>query len=438
MLEPDKPDNEDLMDEPWDGPSELPEKEEPVEVNNADDRKPVGANELRIVRGIEDSLRNKNGPHIQVIKSRDIANARSFSNKVFRVLKMHGYKIHDLNIENIDSPLDEDETESVTVFSIDEITMRQFLGKDLETVSSPIQYIFNNSMLSGVRNPMLISTVSDEFYDRSGLKAFTNFPEEQEHSAKKPVRTASTGTSYRSGSMYLVAAAFLASGLNTVAGNFLTFNYASTLYTPLPFIVFIFSIAAIAIRAFGLNAESKRSAAMVISSISIFIALFVLGEVLPYYAPAYAAPFLDTAQALFHSQPSIILPILAVAVLLVSLSRYILFLGDNSGRPSLFLAIAGVAMILAVLFISMEPYITIFNTPVNRVVSPGALVAFSRFTYLPYFPIFGTSTFFNITGEPQYLFARNYIILAANLILAVAFLLSARNGSHVSARASKQ
>lgn len=430
MVEPDNSVKDDPQVEPWDGPPMVPPDNENNESEREEAKKPIGVNELRIVRGIEESLSNKKGPRIQVIKSRDIANARSFSEKVFRVLKMHGYRIHPLNMDNINTPVEASNTDSVTIYTIDEDTMKNYLGNKLGEMGSPMQHLFKTSMLSSVKNPVLISTVSDAFYNWVNPEKFNVQEPENRVTEEKAVKASKGSTQYRVASFYLVAAAFILSALNSVVGNYIVIgDFNGTVYTPIPFLIFVFSISAIAIRSFGLGSENRKSMYMIAVAIVLFIVLFVSGEILQYYLSPYSVPFVDAVKAILQSSSNYFMMLIGIVVTVLSLSRYFLFLGSDSARASYFLSSVGLALIVVVILISLQPFETLLTPPIFGTPGTVGSVVSSHFVFMPYFPMFGTSNYFNITGTPQYYFIRNYILLVANLILAVSFLVAVRRSS---------
>lgn len=436
-MEPDETGHKDITDEAWDGPSpEAPPEEVTSDGQVPEDRRPVGANELRIVRRIEDSIKTSRGPRIQIIKSRDIVNARSFSEKVFRVLKMHGYRIQVLTAENLNDSVDDLNSSPVTIYTIDEDTIKQYLGSKLDELEAPMQYLFDNSMLAYNRNPVLISTVSDSFYGKVGLQRYAQ-PETGGVSSKK----VKSGHGKKPGvsrlaiySFYLVAFSFILSGINVLFGNltFIRTQYSSI--SLLPFAILILSLAAISVRAFSLGNDDRRSVVPAAISIILFILLLLLGIVTAYYGLSITNIFSNTESVLFSGASDILLMILGAAVLLVSLSRYILFLGASSGRRAYFLSITGIILIVVVVFISNLPPVSIMGATLTNPLfgnpgGPNAMYIIINFAFSPEIPIFGAFTYFQAGGVPQYFLLRNYILFTANIIMALSFFMAIRERS---------
>lgn len=415
---------EGLGEEQWDGPSPNPPEEAP----SKPDMQPVGINELKIVKGIEDSLKDLKGPRIQVIKSRDISNARTFSQKILRVLKMHGYNVHLLTMENIHDAHEPSGSDHLTVYSIDEDTIRAFLAGEHNDGSIPMQTLFDNSILSSVSNPLLISTVSDAYYGEVGIQKF-NAANQPELKAARPIKkeTSTSGENrFAIASFYLVAISFAIGGIISLFGDYVTFGNQYTTFTPLPAAMLVISVAAIAVRAFGLGYERKGSFASVSGSIAIFLVLLVLGIIAASYFPFISTIMGNTVTDLLSYGTNITYALLAFIVLVLSLSRYVLFLGRSAGSPSLFLSIAGVILLGAVIIISTQPYIPLASSGgfVSIGNAQGVFASLDQvFLYNTYDPIFGTVNYFYLNGTSQFLLLRNYILLASNLILAVAYLL---------------
>lgn len=393
----------------------------------------MGANELRIVRRIEDSIRDSKGPRIHVIKSRDIANSRNFAEKVFRVLKMHGYSIEPLTAKNLDDSVDT-EPPSTRIYAIDEDTIKDYLGERINETTSPVQYIFDKTKLAYIRKPVLVSVVSDSFYEKYGVAKDTEQVEGKpvRNRTKKATRKNVVNSKLAIYSFYIAAASFFISGLNAIIGSYLTFSISDVVYSILPLAILLFSIAAIAVRAFSLAHEDKKSVIPVTLSIVLFIFLLVIGIALTAYDTSIADVFYDTGQVLFSSSASMIMVALAFVVMVIAMSRYILFLGTNSGSRAYFLAMAGILLLIGVVLVSNFPPMTIFGS------YPGSNFAISsqptahspiylmmNFFFDPEFPLFGGTSFFS-SNAPQYLLVRNYILLLANTILGLSYVIAAR------------
>lgn len=417
-----------MNEEDWDGPSPF----EPVEEEIKQEKSaPVGANELRIVRRIEDSIKESRGPRIHVVKSRDIHNAMNFSAKVFRVLKLHGYKVEPLTVENINDSITEEESSNV-IYSIDQDTIKQVLGDKLQQIDSPVQYIFDNTKLAYLQKPVLVSTVSDEFYDRYGIKNFTDQPNvklarKKSNPVKKNYAAGSPLAIY---SFYLAAISFILSGVNVMVGSYITLS-STVSFTPVPFAILIISVAAIVLRAFSLGGEDKKSVWPATTAILLFIVLLVLGFATSFNTSVQEL-FVDASHVLFASNTNILMVVFSLVIIGIALSRYILFIGTAAGARSYMLSLAGVALIVAVILISNLPPIPVIGgtgIPVSVPNSPlivPQVISLLNYVFTPEIPMFGSFSYFQAVGIPQYLLLRNYILLAANLILAVSYLLAVR------------
>ncbi len=414
-------------EDPWDGPSpEAPEAEKEEESKRRD--LPPGPNELRVVNKIEEYTRNSRGPRIQVIKSRDIKNAEHFSEKVFRVLKTRGYRIEELDPETLKGEPDEGGSDPKLIYSINEETIKQFLGANLTQSEKPMKYLFDNSMLSYVRAPVLISTVSDAFYDRVGLQSFTsekaapNRTRERKHTSagRSPVNRLAIW------SFYFASAAFALSAIYSLFGNYLTFYEGSTGYTIVPLATLLLSIAAIAVRSFSLSREDRGSVALIVSSILLFILFLLFGILVSYNILSQNYWPSNIASALFNSS-SFTLVIISAVIFVLAVSRFTLFLGKRSGPVSYALSIVGAILLISAALTHNMPYITIFGQTVYNQANIGAPALVNQFSFNPSQPFFGTDSSYSIQGTAQYLLLRNWILFIANVLLSSSFILAIRS-----------
>lgn len=395
----------------------------------------MGANELRIVRRIEDSIRDAHGPRIHVIKSRDITNSRNFADKVFRVLKMHGYIVNALTMQNINDPAQE-ESPSTRIYAIDEDTVKNFVGDRLNEIASPMQYLFDESKLAYMKRPILISVVSDSFYERYGVQ---KRPEQTSTGTvrkkkNRVTRTKSSNSTLAVYSFYLAAFSFFLSGVNSIFGSYFTFSYGNVYYISLPFGILILSLAAIAVRAFSLGEEEKRSVLPVMLSIVLFILLLIVGIAANNYGMSIAEIFSDTGQAVFSASFSMFVVALAFVVMIIALSRYILFLGSSAGTKAYLFGIAGLVLLISVVLVSNLPPLTIFGTnPLNPVSVPSQPIStnpgsvFLNFVFDPEFPVFGTTSYFSAQSTAQYILLRNYLVMFANVILGLSYMFAVKS-----------
>ncbi len=402
---------------------------------------PIGANELRIVRGIEDSIKNSRGPRIQVVKSRDIKNAEHFAEKVFRVLKMHGFKIVNLSVEELRKNPQEITAGENTIFSINEATIKNYLGSNLNTSGRPMQYLFDNSMLSYLRKPVLISVVSDAFYDKVGLQKFVQYENSQGKTrvAKRGVEKKSGVNRFTLYSFYLAAVSFALSGLNSLFGSYLQFQGTYNLLV-VPLALLILSLSAITLRAFSLGQEDHKSLAPVSIALVLFLFTLILGLITTSYGLSLARVFLNTVNVIFSLNSDLTLLALAYTVMALSLIRYILFLGANSGGRAYALSAAGLVLFVLVILMTNFPAVTIFGQTVlslNGGVAPYATLSAYGFGFSPEIPIFGISSYFQVSGTPQYLLLRNYLLFIANIILSLSYFTAARRQKHISSEKNK-
>lgn len=386
----------------------------------------MGVNELRVVSKIEESLSASKGPRIQIIKSRELKNARSFAEKVFRVLKLHGYKLQPLNKGNINNKVEKSSADSLTVYTIDEPTIKEILGDAINTEERPIRVLFHNSMLSYLKAPVLIVVVSDEFYGETGLQSYA-----QSLSANEGSDRAQKGSGKRSAgpernratpiSLSLAAIAFLASGLDAVFGNYIVIGSSFGDFYPLPILILLISIAAIVGRAISLGYERDSSIPLVVASIILFIALTLL-QLFAGLMPEYVNRALNLFQvSLFsYSLPTAELALAAFLYILAML-RFVLYLGKGSGKAAYAMTIFG---ILWITFIIVMNVLQAFAVPVTF---PTSLNFQPISTNLPTdFPIFGFDYRTLPTGTPEYMVPVNDLVLIGNLIMGVGLLLAAK------------
>lgn len=424
MLEPDHSDENRDLEDPWDGPSPEEPKEENIKGPESATDRAVGVNELRVVRKIEESMKASKGPRIQVIKSRDLKNARSFAEKVYRVLRLHGYRIKVMDKGNIYQKAERSNSDSITVYAIDEPTIKEALGEELNGSERPIRALFDRSMLSYMKAPVLIVVVSDEFYGETGLQDYAQGLAERSGSqgAVKNRKRKSTRQSTNRAtpvSLYLAAVAFMGSGLNAIFGSYLSLGTTVGTFLPLPIFILLISIAAIVVRAISLGNERIESVPFVVSSILLFIALTVLG-IFAGNLPAYVSGALNFPQVPLFSA---FLPVdelfLAYVFYILAMLRFILYLGRGSGRGSYALTIFGIVWITFIIYLKLVQPIFL---PVNNTL----IIAPVSTSYPTDFPIFGFNYNVLSPGTPQYMVLMNYLILIGNLIMAVGLLLAAR------------
>lgn len=440
-MENDDPRPDQETEDPWDGPS----PEEPQAKPEEEARKPhsqPGPNELLVVSKIEDYARNSRGPRIQVIKSRDIKNAEHFSEKVFRVLKSRGYSIEELNMETLKREPDDGSSSPKLVYSINEETIRQFLGANLTQSDKPMKYLFDNSMLAYIKAPVLISTVSDSFYDKVGLRSFTSEKKGATKNGEKRQKIAGTSTANKPAilSFYFASAAFALSALYSVFGNYLTFDQGSTVYTIVPFAILVLSVVAISARSFSLSREDRGSVALIVSSIVLFIMFLLFGILVSYNILSQNYWPNNLANALLNPS-SVPIMILSAVIFALAVSRFTLFLGKTSGKVPYTLSIAGAILLVSAALTYNMPYITIFGQTVLSQTGPAILqyplaipVPMGHFTFNPSQPFFGTDTYYAVQGTSQYLLLRNWILFIANVLLSFSFILAIRSRKSASGK----
>lgn len=437
MLEPDEPKADEMEDEPWDGPSPAP-PEEASKDSQKDSDYIIGANELRVVRKIEESLKNPRGPRIQVIKSRELKNAEHFSEKVIRALKAHNYPVKELTVETLKETPSEEDTPVQQIYSIREATIKEFLGPNLNQAEKPMQYLFDNSMLAYLQNPILLSIVSDSFYGKVGLQNYVNSmnqPVLKQEGVKETgtVRDVNRLTTY---SFYLAAASFLLSGLENIAGSYMQFGSGNIVYTPLPFTILVLSLIAISVRAFSLGKDDGRSRMLASTAIILFIAILLLGIVTSYFGLPYSGTFGGIYPDLLTLGQNIVLTFVSFAVMILAFTRYPLFLGANSGRGAYALSVAGILLGMAVILSSSLPQLNVYGQTLSTGftilpnLSPLALlqsIPTPTYYFVPEIPQFGMANYFSVSGTSQYLILKNYILLVANLILSLSFFLAIKS-----------
>ena len=427
------------MEEPWDGPAPEEPREENIKGPASDADKAVGLNELRVVRKIEESLQASKGPRIQVIKSRELRNAKSFAEKVYRVLKLHGYKLQPLDRDNINKKVERSNTDSLTVYTIDEPTIKEILGSGINESERPIRELFNNSMLSYLKAPVLIVVVTDAFYGETGLQSYaqslsenngtgkTTAPGKKE--AERPERNRATPIS-----LYLAAIAFLASGINSIFGSYISINSAYGTYLPLPIIILLISIAAIVGRAISLGNERKGSIALVVASILLFIALTLL-QLFSSYLPGYVANSLNISQiSLFSGTLPFTELALAIVFYVLAMMRFMLYLGRGSGKGAYALTIFGIVWITFIIGINL-PQVNITN---HNLFPPVYNLQPIVTSFPTDFPVFGFNYQMASTGTPQYMVPMNALILIGNFIMALGLLLAAKGQKALFSGSSKQ
>ncbi len=425
-METDDPRPDEEPEDPWDGPS--PEAPEPEQ--EEDYRKhelPPGPNELRVVTKIEEYTRNSRGPRIQVIKSRDIKNAEHFSYKVFRVLKSRGYEIEELTPESLKGEPDGTNQDQKLIYSIDEETIRQFLGSNLNQSDKPMKFLFDNSMLAYVRSPVVISTVSDEFYDRVGMQSFTSERPSATKTREKKKVSSDTSPVNRLAiwSFYFAAASFAIGAANSLLGNFMIFTYNGIQYTPFPAALLILSVIAIAVRSFSLSREDRGSMSLIISSIVLFI-LFLLFGIMSSYSMIGQNYWPNNLANTILNSGSFTLVLIAAVVFALAVARYSIFLGKSSGKAAYVLSIAGSILLVSAALTYNMPYITIFGQTVYNQANIGAAVVLNQFSFNPSQPFFGTEAYYTIQGTAQYLLLRNWILFIANILLSFSFIQAIR------------
>lgn len=433
----DDPRQDDEPEDPWDGPSpDVPDKDRESEPK--EEEIPPGPNELRIVTKIEEYVRISRGPRIQVIKSRDIKNAEHFSTKVFRVLKSRGYRIKELSPESLSGQPDNISPDSKVIYSINEATIREFLGSNLDTADKPMKYLFDNSMLSYLKGPVLVSTVSDEFYSKVGLQTFTS---EAQHSvARQPkridkqVKSVSHVNKLAIYSFYFAAVSFALSAIDSLFGNYLYISYQGNQFLPIIFLMLVLSVIAVAIRSFSIVQESRGSIAVVVFSISMFIVFLFVGWYVSNFQPFSTNWINNLGYVLLNSFPNNIMVILIASVVFVlSLSRYTLFLGANSGKAAYVMSIGGSFLIVSAALTYYFPFITIFGQTVGIISSAGGVLlpittVTQHFTFNPYEPFFGTGpSYYYIGGTAQYMLLRNWILFIANVLMSLSFVLAIKS-----------
>lgn len=429
-MDSDEPRIDGEPEDPWEGPPQKSPEEESGKETKRTELAP-GLNELRVVKKIEDYMNNSRGPRIQVIKSRDIKNAEHFSEKVFRVLEMRGYKIEKLSSQDLKSTPSKESSSSNTIYAINETVIKEFLGSDISQSGHPIRYIFDNSMLSYLKKPVVISTVSDGFYNSVGMQSIANSPGEGRTTRQKVTREVGVNR-LASSSLYLAAIAFALSGVNNLFGSLVNISYFNNTITPLPAAILFLSVAAIFMRGFSLRKEDGKSIAMVAFSIIIFVAFVILLFVNPYFQNYYLTQILNTQPFPTNTSSNLLYSLLSLVVIVVSLSRYPLFLGRNSGKSSYLLAIGGITLLLAVVLMVNMPFITIFGNTVNSLQLPLSYLGSNlsvgfNYIYSPNLPLFGNLGYFEIFGTPQYILFRNFLLLLANVMLSVSFIVGAKH-----------
>ena len=390
----------------------------------------MGVNELKVVRKIEESMKASRGPRIQVIKSRDLKNSRSFAEKVYRVLRLHGYKIQVLNKDNIYQKVEKSNSDSITVYTIDEPAIKDALGDEINGTERPIRALFDRSMLSYMKAPVLIVVVSDEFYGETGLQSYTQslsekngLPSKTRNRKKRPARaTTNRATPV---SLYLAAMAFMGSGLNALLGNYLVFNSPYGTILPLGLFILIVSIAAIVIRAISLGNETSQSIPLVVASIALFILLTLLGMFSSYLPLSIYRIINDTIGTMLTS-PSPLYITLAWGFFVLGLLRYVFFLGRGSGTGAYALTAFGIIWLSFLIVMSYHPEIVAFGGLNPYATIPGGTMAYSSGNPFD-FPIFSFDYYFVSNTVSQYLYLPNYLILLGNTFLALGLLLAAKS-----------
>ena len=374
-------------------------------------------------------MKASRGPRIQVIKSRDLKNARSFGEKVYRVLRLHGYKVQVLNKDNIYEKVEKSNSDSITVYTIDEPTIKAILGDEINGTEKPIRALFDRSMLSYMKAPVLIVVVSDEFYGETGLQSYAQslsekngLPSRNRTRNRKPARRSTNRST--PASLYLAAIAFFGSGLNALFGNYLVINTTYGTILPLGLFILLVSIAAIVMRAISLGNESSKSIPLVVTSIALFIFLTLIG-IFSSYLPNSAYQIVNnTIVLMLTSTPLYVL--LAWGFFMVGLLRYILFLGRGSGIGAYSLTIFGMAWLSFLIVMSFHPEIVAIGglNPYSMV--PGGPL--STNTGNPFdFPVFSFDYYFMSSSVHQYLYLPNYLILLGNAFMGLGLLLAAKN-----------
>ncbi len=388
----------------------------------------MGVNELKVVRKIEESMKVSRGPRIQVIKSRDLKNARSFAEKVYRVLRLHGYKIQVLNKDNIYQKVEKSNSDSITVYTIDEPTIKDALGDEINGTERPIRALFDRSMLSYMKAPVLIVVVSDEFYGETGLQSYAQSLSEKnglpsKNRKKRPVRTIRNRATPVS--LYLAAIAFMGSGLNSILGNYLVVNSPYGTILPLGLFILLVSIAAIVVRAISLGNETSQSMPLVVASIALFILLTLLGIFSSYLPLSLYQVINDTIGTMLTSLSPLYM-LLAWGFFVLGLLRYILFLGRGSGTGAYALTIFGIIWLSFLVVMSYHPEIVAFGGLNPYATVPGGTMAYSSGNPFD-FPIFSFDYYFVSNTVHQYLYLPNYLLLLGNAFMALSLLLAAKS-----------
>lgn len=351
---------------------------------------------------------------------------------------MRGYSIEELSAQNLNESVDGEASET-TIYTIDEDTVKDFLGDKINEVSSPIQYLFDNTKLSYLRKPVLVAVVSDAFYDRYG---FRNYAEQGSGKTVKKNRRESVRRNVSDSrlaiySFYLAAISFFLSGINVLFGNFFL-SYFNPSYAIVPMAILLVSLAAITVRAFSLGREGKRSVLPVTLSIVLFIVILLIGMGASYYNVNLAQLFYDTGSVILSSSVDFLLVILAFIIMVAALSRYVLFLGSGAGTISYALAISGIVLIMAIVLVSNLPPIPILGTLNYPLIGPNqhpanvSTIVMLNFVFDPEFPIFGVGSYFQSVNFPQYALLRNDILFLANFILGLSFLSAIRFRNRIS------
>ncbi len=374
-------------------------------------------------------MKASRGPRIQIIKSRDLKNARSFAEKVHRVLRLHGYKVQVLNKDNLNQKVEKSNSDSITVYTIDEPTIKDILGEDINGTDKPIRALFDSSMLSYMKAPVLIVVVSDEFYGETGLQGYAQslsdkngLPAKNRAWNRKPARKQTNRSTPVS--LYLAAIAFFGSGLNSIFGNYLVVNTVYGTILPLGLLILLVSIAAIVLRAISLGNESSKSIPLVVASIALFIVLTLLG-IFSSLIPSSLAPIVDNTITMMLTASPLYM-VLAWGFFIIGLLRYIFFLGRGSGRGAYSLTIFGLVWLSFLIVISFHPEIMVFGGLNPFSVIPGGSLA-TRAGNPFDFPVFSFDYYFRSSTVQQYLYLPNYLILLGNAFMALGLLLAAKN-----------
>ena len=351
------------------------------------------------------------------------------------MLKLHGYKLQPLNKENINQKVEKTNTDSITVYTIDEPSIREILGESINETQKPIRTLFDNSMLSYLKAPVLIVVVSDAFYGETGLQSYAQSLSADNHGGNSANNHRNATVKKESNratvvSLYLAAIAFIASGINSVFGSFLTFSASPyTTYTILPGIILIVSIAAIVGRAISIRNERNSSVPLVIASIVFFITLTVLGAFAGYLPGFISGAIAETENNVSNIFPLPYYPSMAEFVVIgllfaVGMLRYVFYLGRGSGKAAYGMTIFGVAWMA---FIIMMNFIYAYSPAIFPAFlgTSGVSQLFPTISFD--LPLFGFNYVVSSVAIPQYMVPINDLVLIGNLIMATGLLLAAKS-----------